>query len=159
NLGMTSCIWPECRNKVRIRKKADVKYQVSIVRHPSLVAKTHTGNQNILLALARSEFVSYVGPQLVNVEFGTVNHDVRQCANGLELPAFLGQSRPDCAFLPQRMRATRFTEATQQSFIRSFKKEHGCFELFAQRVDDGGKLLELVSLAYVHDQSGLINFR
>src|SRR5215472_2716070 len=120
---MTSRIRAKCGNEVRIRKKTHIEDQISIVGNPGFIAEAHARYQDIAVSLAWTEFVSHVGAQLVHVEFRAVDDDVRQGADGLEMPALFGQRCANCAFFAQRMWAARLAEAAQQSVVRCFQKK------------------------------------
>src|SRR5581483_5747062 len=75
-LRMAPGEWPEFRDKVGIRQKADVEHQVGFLGNAMPVAEADAGDEDAFVRTLPMKALHDVLPQLVDVEFCGIDHHV-----------------------------------------------------------------------------------
>src|SRR5438874_467361 len=88
NLRMFARQWTKLRNKMRVRQKTHIEYQVGIVRHSVLETETDARNKDRLAARAFLKLVNNVRAQFVDVELRGVDDHIRKVAQEIKPLAF-----------------------------------------------------------------------
>ena len=79
-LRMLPCVRTEFLDEVRIGQKTNIENEIGALRHAILKAKAKRRNQQRLPLLSRLEQLYQVGAQLMNIELGGVDLQVRYVA-------------------------------------------------------------------------------
>src|ERR1700735_679703 len=99
----------QSRNKVRVRKKAYVEYQIRIGWNS--VAESETHNRDEQRPPSRVlKAVNYELPQFMHVEFRGVDYSARKPPNRRHPPALFAYSFGNGSVTPQRMRSPRLAK-------------------------------------------------
>src|SRR5580658_7382053 len=110
------------RHKMWIGQKANIEYEIGIVRQAVLITETHAGYEDRLLATGvLLEAVGQVGAQFMDIEFRSVNDQVSERANRLEMAAFSAQRCADRRTRSQRMRPAGLAKPPQQCGVARFQ--------------------------------------
>src|SRR5882762_3562082 len=103
------------RNKMRVREKTHVEYQVRVVGHAVPVPETYARNEDrVMAARLVFEAIGQVRTQLVNVELRSVDHHVGERAQGSQVPPLRRERGFHGGVGAERVRAASLAEAPQQ---------------------------------------------
>src|SRR5579863_1652367 len=150
--------WTQPRDKVRVGKEAHIENQIGVGGHAIAISETDQRNQKRALA-ARLETIGDELAQLVNVELGGINYNVRKLLDRRHHLALPPQSLTHRAIMTERVRAASFAESPQQGFLAGLDEHQlGGVSLAVKLANSFRKLQELTSLARVHQKGGARNF-
>ncbi len=144
-------------NEVRVGQEAHVEDQVSVLRNSLTESETHARHQD---ALFRRFFLKALGDmrsQLVNIELGSVDHEIGSLANRAQMAAFGLERRFYRRVRAQGMRAARLTESADQHRVRRFQEDNFCRDETPNFFQDLGKFLQRRAFAHIDDQRGTPN--
>src|SRR5581483_11827044 len=108
----------EFGNKVRIRQKANIKYQVGIAGHAVLETEAYTGNENVVAAaFPILKLFQDMRSQFMDIELGGIDDHVSQIADEIELFALRTDGGCNGRTFAERMRSPRLAEAPHEGLI------------------------------------------
>src|SRR5580658_2972910 len=114
NLWIFSGQISKFRNEVGVGQESHIEDQIRVERDALLVPEADGGDDQALAIALAHEFVLDVSAQLVDVEPGGVNDDVRDLADRLQKMAFFLQSTRYTRLAAERVRAARLRVSGKQ---------------------------------------------
>ena len=142
---------------MRIGQKTHVEHQVRIRGNAVAKSEAHHGNQQRppprILKAVNDELA-----QLVNVEFGGVNDDIRETPDRRHPPPLQADSFGDGIIGTERMRTARFAEPPHQRFVARFDEHERRGMFGGELAVNPGQLFDLLAFARVHEQSRAFHF-
>src|ERR1700675_4502407 len=123
-----------------------------------LKSEAHTGNKDVPALFFFLEQLEDMRSQFVNVELRSVDDQVGDGADVLQVPAFRSERRLDRSVVVQRMRAASLAVTWHQDRIRGLEEDHLGSDDPLHRFDNGRQLLQLAAFANVHNQRGARDF-
>src|SRR5713101_7696926 len=147
----------ELGDEVGIGEKADVEEQIGVIGHSMFEAETDTRHQDVLVRFVLAKTGGDVRPQLMDIESGSIDDQVRNGADGTKVAALSDQRSLDRRIGAQRMRPARFAEAAQQDGLIGFEENYLCRQQAFDRLDDCREGLQLRAFTNVYHESGAVD--
>src|SRR5580704_2406079 len=149
HLGMTPGQVAELRHKMRVGQEPDIEDQISLERHPVLVAETDGRDQQVLVRIAALELLQNVSAQLMHVVARCINADVGQIADGIEKLSLRMNRAYHRLRAAQRMGTPGFGKATHQRRVGGVEKNNRSRKYFSYLAKNCRKTVEMLALAHI----------
>ena len=147
----------ELRDEMRIRQKAHIGHHVGVLWKALPESEANTGNEQVLLRGLFLKALSDVSAQFVDIELGSIDHEVGHGTDCTQVTAFCLKSRLHRRVGAQRVRAACLTEAPHENGIGSLEEDDFGRDHARDGLQDPGKFFQLGAFAHVHDQRGAAN--